>query len=310
MKPPHPLHFLAAISSAITIGGPLPAIGEPRTSANYTLSPETIDAGGQRVTSANYAIDASISPVTGVSETVAPAEIAKHGYAGQLFNVTGLAIASAQPDVAETGSVQLIARHQLDDATFLAIDPNAVAWDILTGPIASIATDGIATADVVYQDTPATVRGTLGALTGTLGLTVFNTIPDNYGTYAGDAIDDDWQIQYFGLDNPLAAPDLDPDGDGQSNLFEFVAGVAPTDPLSLFQLRIEPVPGEPAQKNLIFSPRLEDRTYTALSAETLSAAAFAPLPGFSITDNGDERTLTDLDASAPAKYYRIGISKP
>jgi hypothetical protein len=286
----------------------LPA--DQRESANYSILADTLDAGGQRITSANYTIDTSLSPVTGISETAAPAEIAKNGYVGQLFDITGLVVAAAQPEVAETASVQLVARYQLDDATFLAIAPNTVTWQILSGPIASIAADGIATTAAVYEDTPATASGTLGTLSGTLALTVLNTIPDNYGSYAGDAIDDAWQIRYFGLDNPLAAPDLDPDGDGETNLFEFIAGVDPTDPNSHFRFRIESVPGEPAQKNLIFSPRLEDRTYTALSAETLSAAAFAPLPSFSITDNGDERTLTDLNATVPAKFYRIGISKP
>ncbi len=288
----------------------LPASADSRASANYTVAMETIDSGGLSAASTNYRIDASLSPVIGISESAAPAEIAKHGYAGQLFDVTGLAIASALPDVAETDFLQLIPRYQLDDATFLAANPNLVAWEILTGPLTGISADGIATADVVYQDTPATVRGTLGDLAGTLDLTVLNTIPDNYGTYAGDAIGDDWQILYFGFDNPLSAPGLDPDGDGETNLFEYIAGVSPTDPLSLFRLRIESVLGKPTQKNLIFSPRLQSRTYTVLSAETLSTAAFGPLLPASFTDHGEERTVTDQHATNPQKFYRIQISKP
>ena len=46
-----------------------------------------------------------------------------------------------------------------------------------------------------------------------------------------------WQIQYFGsIDNPAGAPDADPDGDGQSNLQEFLAGTDPTNASSCFQI--------------------------------------------------------------------------
>lgn len=44
-------------------------------------------------------------------------------------------------------------------------------------------------------------------------------------------LDDAWQNQYFGLDNPLAAPTADPDG--ETNSFEFTAGLIPSDPQSL-----------------------------------------------------------------------------
>mgnify|MGYP003429983250 CR=1 FL=1 len=65
---------------------------------------------------------------------------------------------------------------------------------------------------------------------------------------------------------------LDPDGDGQSNHFEFTAGLIPTDPASRFTLAIAPVDGEPAQKALIFAPRLADRTYTVTFKADLTAA--------------------------------------
>jgi aryl-phospho-beta-D-glucosidase BglC (GH1 family) len=46
-----------------------------------------------------------------------------------------------------------------------------------------------------------------------------------------------WQILYFGsIDNPAGAPDADADGDGQSNLQEFLAGTDPTNATSCFQI--------------------------------------------------------------------------
>jgi uncharacterized repeat protein (TIGR01451 family) len=47
----------------------------------------------------------------------------------------------------------------------------------------------------------------------------------------GDGLPDGWQIKYFGAVNaPAAAPNADPDGDGISNLQEFLMGTDPTLP--------------------------------------------------------------------------------
>ena len=46
-----------------------------------------------------------------------------------------------------------------------------------------------------------------------------------------------WQIQYFGsTTNPAAAASADPDGDGQNNLAEFIAGTDPTNSASAFRI--------------------------------------------------------------------------
>ena len=46
-----------------------------------------------------------------------------------------------------------------------------------------------------------------------------------------------WQVQYFGsTTNPAAAANADPDGDGMSNLQEFLAGTDPTNGASAFRI--------------------------------------------------------------------------
>jgi hypothetical protein len=46
-----------------------------------------------------------------------------------------------------------------------------------------------------------------------------------------------WQLQYFGCTNcPIAAPTADPDGDGQNNLAEFMAGTDPTNSSSCIRI--------------------------------------------------------------------------
>jgi hypothetical protein len=62
-----------------------------------------------------------------------------------------------------------------------------------------------------------------------------------------------WQLQYFGCTNcPQAAPDADPDGDGQNNLAEFAAGTDPTNSASVIRI-LSVVPatgGESAAKGV------------------------------------------------------------
>jgi hypothetical protein len=50
-------------------------------------------------------------------------------------------------------------------------------------------------------------------------------------------------VLYFGVGNLDAAPGIDVDGDEQDNLFEFIAGVIPTDPTSFFDQPLEHEPG-------------------------------------------------------------------
>jgi hypothetical protein len=223
------LHFTLLLPFTVSL-----AMAGERTSANYSIIAEIADSGGQRIVSANYTNDGSAAAIGGASTVAAPPQTTKAGYIGQVYDITGLVLNSAQPSVNEGDSVQLGAWQLLDDATFLTVDANAVTWGTAAAPIASVSASGLATAQIVYQDTPASVEGSFGGFSGALNLTVLNVNTDDFGLYAGDGIADDWQVQYFGFDNPEAAPGFDPDGDGQNNLLEFRAGYAPNDPVSLF----------------------------------------------------------------------------
>ena len=185
-----------------------------------------------------------------------------------------------------------------------------MTWSVLSGPITSINANGLAKAGTVYQNTAATAYGSYAGATGTLGLTVLDSIPDNFGSYAGDGLADDWQFDNFGLDNPLAGPLLDPDGDGQNNAFEFTAGLIPTYPLSRFSLAIAPVPGQPTQKKVVFDPIVAGRSYTVMTSPDLTTGSWDPLSGASANDDGAQRTVTDPAASATRKFYTVEIVKP
>lgn len=283
----------------------------PRTSTNYTITTESSDGGGRRTTSVNYTNDGSAGGVTGISSVAAPAETAKSGYIGQLYEVTAVQVTATPATVNEGSTRQLAATASLDDGTMLASLASAVSWSVVSGPITSISSSGLATAGHVYQDTAALVQGSFFGASGTLGLTILNTGNDDLGSYGGDGIDDPWQVQYFGQNNPHAAPGFVSDASGLTNLFKYTAGLVPNDSSSRFLLRSAPVPAQPGQMQIVISPRLSDRTYTVKASTTLgSGAVWSDLTSFSINDNGTERTITDLDVTGTSKFYHVEITKP
>lgn len=285
----------------------------PRMSADYSIATETADAGGRRSTSAHYTHDGSGGQLGGISTVASPAETAKHGYLGQLYEVTGLLVGSASSNVNETATLQLAAWEVLDDASLLVVSAASVSWAVVSGPITGITAGGLATAGAVYQNTAASVQGTLGAFNDTHNLTVIETIADNFGAYAGDTLGDAWQVLYFGQPpNANAAPLIDPDGDGQTNLFEHTAGLVPTDAASRFALTIAPVPGQPGQKKIVFSPLVltGGRAYAVEFRLDLATGPWVPLTGTTQSDMGSERTVTDLNATDARKFYRVEIATP
>ena len=286
------------------------AFAASRSSASYSVPADTADAGGRRATSAAYTHDGSIGGIAGVGTVAAPVEVAKHGYLGQIYNASSLALSANPTNVNEGATRQLAARALLDDGTTLNLAPAAVAWSPASGPILSISAGGLLTAANVYEDTSATAQGTWRGLSATLGLRVINSENDNFGTYASDGIDDAWQVQYFGVGNPNAGPGGDPDGDEQSTGYEYYAGSNPTDGSSFFRFRIEQIPGQPTRKNLVFSPRVPDRIYAIHYKLDFNSSDWEKLDGFSVSDAGPQRTVTDMHATETNKFYRVEISMP
>jgi len=271
-----------------------------RSSASYSVPADSTDGAGVQVQSANYSVKGSAIGEFGAGQTAIATSAAyssKAGFVGELYDIVGLSItaASSQAD---------------DTTTTAALDPSTVTWSILSGPFGGISSSGLATAGTVYQDTIAVVQGVAQSLTGQLSLTVLNVNTDDFGSYAGDGIDDAWQVQYFGQNNSNAVPTADPDGDGQSNYFEYIAGVVPNNPNSRFLISIAPVIGQATQRAIVFSPRLSDRTYTVKSKINLTDPTWNSLTSFNMTDNGQTRTVIDLSASGSNKFYHVEISKP
>lgn len=264
-----------------------------------------MDAGGLRVSNGQVNHDGSMGGIGGIStQAIATA---KHSYIGQLYDLDALQLTASPQTVNENGTRQLSAALVMDDDTSLAAG-GGFDWSILTGPM-SIDANGLASGQALYEDSLATVQASSGSAVGTLDLTVLNNLPDNFGSYAGDQIDDDWQVGYFGFENPDASPGIDPDGDEQDNLFEFLAKVNPTDPFSHFTFCLQPTPGQPTKQDLLFFPVFGDRSYTVMVESDLVPGNFVPLTGTTTSNDGNERTVTD-NAPTGRRFYRVDISRP
>jgi hypothetical protein len=285
---------------------PFLAQADSPSSPAYAIAGDVIGAGGRRTSSAMLVNDGVIGGIGGVASAAAALTV-KHGFAGQLLEVTNLSLSATPPTIHENGTRQLAVALAYDDGTFSAA-PASVAWQVSSGPISGISAGGVATAMTVYEDTPAMIRASSGNLNNVLGLTVLNTNIDNFGSYAGDHIDDAWQVQFFGLNNPAARPGADPDGDGQTNFFEYVATTLPTDAQSRFRLSVSNTPLA-HQKAITFSPRSPTRTYTPERRDSLGDGSFQPFTG-AILDAGSTRTITDTNATSTNRFYRVRIELP
>ncbi len=131
----------------------------------------------------------------------------------------------------------------------------------------------------------------------------------------GDGIPDWWTQQYFGHSTGQAGDKSraqdDADGTGQNNLFKYTAGLDPTNPASIFLLKIAPVLNQPSQRNLLYNPVMTGRTYTPQFSTNLTLGNWSPLTGYvGPATNGNQVTITDTNAVQPQKFYRIGISLP
>ena len=231
--------------------------------------------------------------------------IHKLGNLAQGMEPTSLIILVTDTNLPERASTRPNAVVVMDDETQLRLDRGDLDWGVFYGPL-SAHTWGWVIAEVVYEDTPACLFGRWQSLTGSVNMRVLDTIPDNYGSYAGDGLPDDWQVTYFGLDNTNAMPNADPFGHGQDNRFKYVAGLNPTNPNDRFEFTIGQGPRGP---EISMNPRFSSRGYEIQYQTHLGETNWQTLTEALVEDNGLTRTLVDTN-SPRMRHYRVVISKP
>ena len=116
-----------------------------------------------------------------------------------------------------------------------------------------------------------------------------------------------WQTQYFGsVNNPDAAPNADPDGDGISNWDEFLAGTNPTNRDSAF--RLISAAKEPDGVRLSWTTA-GVRTNVLQAASEPYDASFNDLSGGIVLPVGGDAVTNYLDAAATTnagpRFYRV-----
>ena len=288
----------------------LPLAAAVRESADYGIAAESTAGGGGRSISAAYTNDAGIGGIVGLSTLTAPAGVVRHGYVGQLYDVVLMNAHATPTSVDENAHTQLGARLVLDDEGWIELNPATVNWSVASGPLTGITAAGLATAGSVWQDTMATVTGHHSGHEAMLGILVRDVDPDNLGLYAGDGLPDQWQVAHFGLNNPLAAPDADPDGDGQDNAFEELVGGDPTDPRDRFALEITRLGGGTADFRI--TRAIPGRTYELLAYQNpFDPAAFDLIQSLAVDEpSPGPVTLHDPAATQASRFYTLRITKP
>ena len=148
------------------------------------------------------------------------------------------------------------------------------------------------------------------------GWTDLNRVQDVYASLVstelppdidGDGIPDWWMMLYFGhltgQAYDLSRAQDDADGDGMSNLEEYLAGTNPTDPTSVFRLQITgEVSGSGAVLNWTAMP---GRGYQLEYKNELSDPAWQAAPGTPFVA-GNLGTL-GIPADQPSRFYRIRL---
>ena len=299
------------IALALLISLPLNLQAQVSTSNSYSLLHSDPNSAGASLSNASGTIKAEVSTGDSIASTPPTGTIqARANFTTLLYDPISLEITATSAPINEGRTTKFRTTAIMDDETTLEISSSDVTWTILSGPITNITPAGLAISALVYQDETALIQGTWQEIAGAESLSVLNTNDDNFGSYANDGLDDWWQVGYFGLDNPDAAPDQDPDGDQQTNAFENLAGIDPTDSSSFFKVRIEQDAESPNKRKILFSPFFADRTYTLLATPNLMNT-FIEVNDVtsSNTGNGGEAEITDVSALEILKFYRIGISK-
>lgn len=284
---------------------PQSARADARSSANYAVTAETINQGGARSDGPSVVVDGGLGGWGG-AQTPDAITACKPNFAGQLTELTTLGVSAPATNIDEGASIRLTAVVRYNDGTYADVTATGARWSV-GSPLSFSPSNGLARAGAVYQNASVTVQaGYLGYISS-FDLLVSNTNIDDFAQYAGDGIDDGWQVQYFGLSSPNAGPNADPDGDGQNNAYEFAVGTSPTNSASRFELSIATVPGRPTWRNLTFGPTAPNHGYQLQFRPTLNAG-YTPFGRMLATTNGDRVTVTDTNAAAATRFYRVRIN--
>jgi hypothetical protein len=127
------------------------------------------------------------------------------------------------------------------------------------------------------------------------------------GPLAPDGLPLAWLLSNFGTTNVNA--NADPDGDGMSNLQEYLAGTNPNDAASNLRITAYATTGKGATNSLTWSS-VPTRFYHVQESFSLGAPNWHDNALGLISPDGAFTTRTVTDTNAPARFYRIRATRP
>jgi hypothetical protein len=200
--------------------------------------------------------------------------------------------------------------------------PNLFVFDRLTGSntLVDVEPPGSSWSSWIAKPAISADGGTIafqsmrpGLVPGTLDLNRIQDVfsaPQSPSTFIdsdGDGIPDSWMMKYFGHptgqagDHSLAQDDAD--GDGMSNLQEYLTGTNPKDPASVFRLQLSPVlTGNSVQ---ITWPTLPGKNFKVQYKANLTDPAWLDFPGNVWVMENRAYFTTVIDGTQPSLFYRV-----
>ncbi len=230
------------------------------------------------------------------------------------FSVSPAAItASGSPGGPFTPSSQFCVLTNFDTLPLFWSITNHTGWLKVSPPIGNLGA-GLGT-NITAAITAAANALAVGAYTDTITFSntaTGATVPVGVTLMVGSPFQA-WQIQYFGsTTNPAAAADADPDGDGQNNLAEFLAGTNPTNSAS--GLHITSVTAQGSDVLVTWTTAGGETNLVQASAgfpDGSYSTNFQDLSGLIIISGSGDATTNYLDSGGatniPARYYRVRL---